>query len=50
MREFTVPGEGLTVAGATTLAFINPPAAPNVNVDDMPVSPSALIGKKRPRV
>jgi hypothetical protein len=38
MREFTLTSNaaaaatGLTVAGATTLNFINPPAAPSVNI------------------
>ena len=31
-REFTVGGENITVAGATTLVFINPAAAPNFNI------------------
>lgn len=35
MNEFTVTGEGVTVAGATTLVFINPAAAPNVNLEIM---------------
>lgn len=30
---FSVSGENLTVAGATTLVFINPAAAPNANLD-----------------
>jgi len=33
MREFSVPMVASTLAGATTLAFINPPAAPNVNIE-----------------
>lgn len=33
MREFTVSAGGITVAGATTLVFINPAAAPNVNIE-----------------
>jgi hypothetical protein len=32
-REFTIGAGGATVAGATTLAFINPAAAPNVNIE-----------------
>jgi len=32
-RTFTISGENLTVAGATTLAFLNPPAAPNKSID-----------------
>lgn len=35
MNEFVVGGENLTVAGATTLVFINPAAAPNVNLEIM---------------
>ena len=31
-RIFTVGGANITVAGATTLVFINPPAAPSVGV------------------
>ena len=33
MREFSVSAGGVTVAGATTLVFVNPPAAPNVNIE-----------------
>jgi hypothetical protein len=39
MREFAISSQsatttlGLTVAGATTLLFINPPAAPNANIE-----------------
>jgi hypothetical protein len=33
MREFTISSGGLTVAGATTLIFVNPAAAPNVNLE-----------------
>src|SRR5207244_3459321 len=29
MREFAIAAAGITVAGATTLIFVNPPAAPN---------------------
>lgn len=32
-REFTISAGGLTVAGATTLAFLNPAAAPNFNIE-----------------
>ena len=32
-REFTVSSGGVSVAGATTLVFINPPAAPNFNIE-----------------
>jgi len=32
MREFSVQGGGLTVAGATTLVFVNPAAAPAANL------------------
>mgnify|MGYP001592237867 FL=1 len=32
-REFVVSGGGITVAGATTLVFINPAAAPNFNLE-----------------
>ena len=35
MNEYSVGGAGLTVAGATTLAFINPAAAPAVNLEIM---------------
>lgn len=35
MNEFSVGGSNLTVAGATTLVFINPAAAPNVNLEIM---------------
>lgn len=33
MREFTIAAGGITVAGATTLVFVNPSAAPNVNLE-----------------
>lgn len=34
MREFSVGGDGLTLANqAVTLAFVNPPAAPSVNLE-----------------
>ena len=33
MREFTISAGGLTVAGATTLIFVNPPAAPNPTLE-----------------
>lgn len=33
MREFVVSGGNITIAGATTLIFVNPPAAPNVNLE-----------------
>lgn len=33
MREFSVSSGGVTVAGATTLVFINPAAAPNMNLE-----------------
>ncbi|HEX2653571.1 MAG TPA: hypothetical protein VHN11_07970 [Xanthobacteraceae bacterium] len=33
MREFSVSSGGVTVAGATTLVFVNPPAAPNPNLE-----------------
>lgn len=32
-REFSISAGGLTVAGATTLIFVNPPAAPNFNIE-----------------
>lgn len=32
-REFTISAGGVTIAGATTLAFVNPPAAPNFNIE-----------------
>lgn len=35
MNEFAVGGENITVAGATTLVFINPAASPNVNLEIM---------------
>jgi hypothetical protein len=35
MNEFSVGGSNITVAGATTLVFINPAAAPNVNLEIM---------------
>lgn len=35
MNEFTVGGSNATVAGATTLVFINPAAAPSVNLEIM---------------
>lgn len=33
MREFAVSGGGLAVTGSTTMAFLNPPAAPNINIE-----------------
>ena len=33
MNEYAVSGEGITVAGATTLVFINPAAAPQINLE-----------------
>lgn len=33
MREYNVGAAAVTVAGATTLVFINPAAAPNVNIE-----------------
>lgn len=33
MREFALSGAGITVAGATTLIFLNPAAAPNLNIE-----------------
>jgi hypothetical protein len=33
MREFALSGAGITVAGATTLIFLNPTAAPNLNIE-----------------
>lgn len=36
MREFSIGGDGLTLANAVvTLVFVNPPAAPNVNLEFM---------------
>jgi hypothetical protein len=32
-REFVLSAAGLTLAGATTLAFVNPAAAPNFNLE-----------------
>ena len=34
-REFSISAGNITVAGATTLIFLNPPAAPNVNIEFM---------------
>jgi hypothetical protein len=33
MREFSISSAGITVAGATTLIFVNPAAAPSVNLE-----------------
>ena len=33
MREFSVPMVGSSVTGASTLIFVNPPAAPSVNIE-----------------
>jgi len=33
MREFSISSAGVTVAGATTLIFVNPPAAPSMNLE-----------------
>lgn len=33
MREFSISAAGITVAGATTLLFVNPAAAPSVNLE-----------------
>lgn len=33
VREFAISAGGVTVAGATTLIFVNPPAAPNFNIE-----------------
>jgi len=33
MREFSINATDVTVAGATTLAFVNPAAAPSVNIE-----------------
>lgn len=35
MNEYSVGGSNITVAGATTMVFINPAAAPNVNLEIM---------------
>lgn len=32
-REFSISAGGITVAGATTVIFVNPPAAPNFNIE-----------------
>lgn len=32
-REFSISAGGITVAGATTLIFVNPTAAPNFNIE-----------------
>lgn len=34
-REFNISAGGVTVAGATTLVSVNPPAAPNFNIEFM---------------
>lgn len=33
VREFSISAGGMTVAGATTLVFVNPAAAPNFNIE-----------------
>jgi hypothetical protein len=33
MREFSISAGGITVAGASTLIFVNPPGAPNPNIE-----------------
>jgi hypothetical protein len=33
MREFSISSAGVTLAGATTAIFVNPPAAPNMNLE-----------------
>src|ERR1700691_2076654 len=33
MREFSLSAAGITVAGATTLLFVNPAGAPNPNLE-----------------
>lgn len=33
VREFSISAGGITVAGATTLVFVNPAAAPNFNIE-----------------
>lgn len=33
MREFSISAGGVTVVGATTLIAVNPPAAPNMNLE-----------------
>lgn len=33
MREFVISAGGISIAGATTLIFVNPPAAANVNLE-----------------
>ena len=33
MREFSISAGGITVAGATTLIFVNPAGAPNPNIE-----------------
>lgn len=32
-HEYNISAGGITVAGATTLIFVNPPAAPNANIE-----------------
>jgi hypothetical protein len=39
-RTYSISGENLTVAGATTLAFVNPPAAPGPSLDILRVEVS----------
>lgn len=33
MREFSISADNITVAGATTMIFLNPSAAPNPNIE-----------------
>lgn len=33
VREFSISAGGITIAGATTLIFVNPSAAPNFNIE-----------------
>lgn len=33
VREFAISAGGITIAGATTLIFVNPTAAPNFNIE-----------------
>lgn len=33
MREFSISADNITVAGTTTLIFLNPPTAPNPNIE-----------------
>ena len=51
-REFSISAGGIAVAGASTLVFLNPPAAPNVNIEilRMWVSQSASNSSNQQRI